>query len=196
MGAVVERVVFCTALIDGGANPDGHRDQDIYLKALRASGSVDHIEHGYYVSRVKSAPLATRDSKGRPQLTTAAWPVVVQQEGLPVHNARFLVSYAYREEKGSDVNVAAHLLLDVLRGDVDAAIVVSNDSDLRYPIEQARLLVPVGTVNPAPTYLAGALRGSSGDGAGRHWWQQLTAADYRAHQLRDPAAGYLRPQGW
>ena len=30
--------------------------------------------------------------------------------------AVFMVSYANREEKGSDVNVAAHLLLDVLAG--------------------------------------------------------------------------------
>jgi hypothetical protein len=29
---------------------------------------------------------------------------------------RFIVSVARREEKGSDVNVAAHLLWDVLRG--------------------------------------------------------------------------------
>jgi hypothetical protein len=34
--------------------------------------------------------------------------------------ATFMVSYAYREEKGSDVNVASHLLLDTLQGAVDA----------------------------------------------------------------------------
>ena len=34
-----------------------------------------------------------------------------------------MVSYANREEKGSDVNVAAHLLLDVLAGAVDGAVV-------------------------------------------------------------------------
>jgi hypothetical protein len=63
-GATVHRVVYCTALIDGATNPSGHADQDVYLKALRGSGSVDHIEHGYHVSRIKAAPLATRDRKG------------------------------------------------------------------------------------------------------------------------------------
>jgi hypothetical protein len=72
-------------------------------------------------------------------LTTADWPVKVQAStGAPVPDARFMVSYAYREEKGSDVNVASHLLLDTLQGVIDAAIVISNDSDLRLPIEQAR----------------------------------------------------------
>jgi hypothetical protein len=47
-----------------------------------------------------------------------------------------MVSYANREEKGSDVNVAAHLLLDVLGGAIDGALVVSNDSDLRFPVQQ------------------------------------------------------------
>jgi hypothetical protein len=44
-----------------------------------------------------------------------------------------MVSHVHREEKGSDVNVGAHLLLDILQGDVEAAIVVSNDSDLSVP---------------------------------------------------------------
>ena len=43
----------------------------------------------------------------------------------PVPDATFMISYVNREEKGSDVNVAAHLLVDVLTGVVDAAVVVS-----------------------------------------------------------------------
>jgi hypothetical protein len=74
--------------------------------------------------------------------------------------------------------------------------VISNDSDLRFPIEQARRRIPVGTVNPSPTYLAGALRGTANDGVGGHWWRQLSVADFKRHQLPDPAAGYARPFGW
>ena len=59
------------------------------------------------------------------------------RRGAPVTGAVFMVSYANREEKGSDVNVAAHLLLDVLGGAVDGALVISDDSDLRFPVEQA-----------------------------------------------------------
>jgi hypothetical protein len=92
--------------------------------------------------------------------------------------------------------MAAHLLLDVLRGDVDGALVISNDSDLRFPVEQARLSVPVGVVNPSRNYLAGDLRGESAAGAGRHWWGRLSAADLKNHQLSDPVGQYCRPAGW
>ncbi len=196
-GATIDRVVYCTARIDGAANPSGHADQDRYLKALVAAGSVDHIEYGTYVARVKTAPLAVKDPHGRPILVGPSWPVMVQDgQGSPVDDAVFMVSYANREEKGSDVNVAAHLLLDVLGGAVDGALVISNDSDLRFPVEQARQHVPVGIVNPSRNYLAGDLRGTSAEGAGRHWWLKLTAADLKSHQLPDPAGRYRRPAGW
>jgi hypothetical protein len=172
-------------------------DQDIYLKALLAAGSVDHIEYGTYVSRVKTAPLAVRDQHGRPVLVSPTWPVMVQDgQGRAVPGAVFMVSYANREEQGSDVNVAAHLLLDVLAGSIDAGLVISNDSDLRLPVEQARLHVPVGVINPTRNYLAGDLRGLASAGAGRHWWARLSAADFRNHQLPEPAGQYRRPAGW
>ena len=189
--------MYCTARIDGASNPSGQADQDVYLKALMAAGSVDHIEYGTYVARVKMAPLATKDLHGRPQLVSPAWPVMIQDGGgAPVTGAVFMVSYANREEKGSDVNVAAHLLLDVLGGAVDGALVISNDSDLRFPVEQARQHVPIGVINPSRNYLAGDLRGTASTGAGRHWWAKLTSGDLKAHQLPDPVGQYWRPAGW
>ena len=196
-GAHVKRVVYCTARIDAVSNPSGQSDQDVYLKALVAAGSVDHIEYGTYVARVKTAPLAVKDPQGRPKLVGPQWPVMIQDgHGGPVRGAVFMVSYANREEKGSDVNVAAHLLLDVLGGAIDGALVISNDSDLRFPVQQARLHIPVGIVNPSPNYLAGDLRGVSSAGVGRHWWTRLTVADLKAHQLTDPAGQYRRPPDW
>jgi hypothetical protein len=199
VGAAVDRVVYCTARTDQATNPSGHIDQDVYLKALRASASVDLIEYGYYVARVKQAPLAVRapGPAGVPQLIRPQWPVMVQDgAGNQLPDSVFLVSYANREEKGSDVNVASHLLVDVLTGSVDAAVVISNDSDLRFPVQFVRTRVPVGVVNPSPNRLAGALRGQASVGVGRHWWHQLAAADLIAHQLPDPAGRYRRPPGW
>jgi hypothetical protein len=195
--ARLDRVVYCTARIDGAANPIGQEEQDVYLQAIRVARSVDLIEFGHYVSRVKRAPLAVADRKGRPQIQQSAWPVMVQdRSGSPILDAKFIVSYAYREEKGSDVNVASHLLLDVLGGAVDAAIVISNDSDLRFPIQQARERVPVGTINPSSGWLAGALKGDPADGVGRHWWHQLTEAEVREHQLPDPCGSFRKPDPW
>jgi hypothetical protein len=49
------------------------------------------------------------------------------------------VAHVYKsEEKGSDVNLATYLLLDAFNDDYEAAVVVSNDSDLMEPIRIAR----------------------------------------------------------
>lgn len=193
----VERIVYCTARISGADNPSGAQDQDVYLKALTEAKAVDHIEYGTYVSRVKRAPMALPDRNGRPVLTRSAAPVLIRdRKDRDVPEAVFMVSHARREEKGSDVNVAAHLLLDILEGTIDAAVVISNDSDLKLPIVEARKRVPVGTVNPSSSFLAGDLRGQPTDGVGNHWWAKLRGADLRAHQLPDPVGPYSKPAGW
>lgn len=193
--AVVDRVVFCTARIDAATNPSGAADQDIYLKALAESSSVSHIEYGNYVARVKQAPLAVKGPMSRqPRLVEADWPVKIQDpDRRPVPGARFMVSYLHQEEKGTDVNVAAHLLRDVLLHRVDAAIVISNDSDLRLAVQEARLHVPVGTVNPRSAYTAGDLRGRPDDGVGRHWWTKLTPQHFTGNQLPNPIGVHVRP---
>ena len=197
--ATLAKVVYCTAVIDAATNASGFHDQDLYLRALQAAGSVDHIEYGTYVARVKQSPLAVRESptNGRPEVVHPQWPIVVQDaHGRPIPDAVFMVSYAHREEKGSDVNVASHLLVDVLSGAVDAAVVVSNDSDLKFPIRYARTKVPIGLFNPTDSATAGALRGEAGEGVGGHWWRTLTADDFRSSQLPDPVQALTRPDGW
>jgi hypothetical protein len=195
--AQVTRVIYCTARVDASDNPSGHADQEAYLNALTAMRSVDEIAFGRYVARVKSLPLAVKEPSGRPRLVRAGWPVMIQDNtGGPVNDARFMVSVAFREEKGSDVNVASHLLIDVLLGKIDAAIVISNDSDLQFPIEQARLRVPVGLINPNSNQTAGALRATPTTGVGRHFWRKLAAKDFTAHQLPNPAGRYRLPMGW
>ncbi len=37
--AHVHRIAYCSARIDQGINPSGHIEQDVYLKALTATGS-------------------------------------------------------------------------------------------------------------------------------------------------------------
>ena len=203
--AAIERVVYCTARIDASTNPSGAADQDVYLKALVASGSVDHIEFGNYIAKVVKRPLAIENMRarpgrpprpGRPVIVHPSWPIMVQRNGVAVPDATFMASVATWEEKGSDVNVASHLLVDVLTGAADAAVVISNDSDLRWPVQEARRRVPVGMVNPGSGYLAGGLSSPATVGPGGHWWRTLQAPDFAAHQLPDPAGGKRRPAGW
>ncbi len=195
-GATITRLVYCTARINGGANPSGAADQDVYLKALLASRSVDHIEYGNYINKVIKRPLATEGRRGRPIPVVPAWPITVQRHGAPLPDATFMASVSTWEKKGSDVNVASHLLLDILTGTIDAAVVISNDSDLRLPVREAWRRVSVGLVNPGSGYTAGDLSTAPDSGSGSHWWRTLATVDYIDHQLPDPATMYTRPLGW
>ena len=90
--ARIDRVVYCTAIVDAASNQSAFTDQDPYLKALLAANAVDHIAYGTYLSRVKYAPLAVRASRrsGNPQLVNPAWPIMVQDNaGNPIPDATF-----------------------------------------------------------------------------------------------------------
>ncbi len=54
------------------------------------------------------------------------------------------------EEKGSDVNIATHLIHDGYQRRYEVAVVITNDSDLREPLRIVRreLGLVVGVINP------------------------------------------------
>jgi uncharacterized LabA/DUF88 family protein len=197
VGAEVVRLVYCTTRVSGATDPKGQQHQYAYLQALQQTAGL-HIEYGYFMENLKRAPLATEDPvNGHPLLTESRWPVMVQDSaGVDVRRARFIVQYLRREEKGSDVNVATHLLLDTVENQIDGAVVVSNDSDLRLPIQEVKTRIPVGLVNPGQRRMAGALRLPADYGVGRHWWLNLTRGDYTSSQLPDRCGKYVKPAGW
>jgi uncharacterized LabA/DUF88 family protein len=194
---VIEPVVYCTARLNARVDPTGYKRQETYLRALIRAASVDRIEYGKFFEKVKTRPVALADRKGRPVVVKARHPVVVKDAGgSDVPDAVFMVTVADREEKGSDVNVACHLLIDTLLDKVDAAIVVSNDSDLALAVSQARERIPVGIVNPTRRPTAGSLKSRPPSCPPEQWEYQLTAADLIVHQLPDPCAGIIKPPTW
>lgn len=64
------------------------------------------------------------------------------------------------EEKGSDVNLAAHLLMDAFEDRFDVAVIVSNDSDLKEPIRlvRDRFGKKIVLLGPKSSRISGALR--------------------------------------
>lgn len=89
--------------------------------------------------------------------------------------------------------MATHLLADVFQKRVDAAIIISNDSDLALPIRIACNQVPIGVINPGTKPLVGALKGTPTDGVGGHWWRRLDPTDLQQCQLPDAVAGISKP---
>lgn len=195
MNAEIVRVVYCTARIAAQpGNPTAPTDQDIYLKALESSGAVDVIELGRYVSGVKQSPLAVKTGGG-PELVRSTWPVQVKDRDFKDSpQAMFMVSHLKNEEKGSDVNVASHLLLDVLTESVEAAIVVSNDSDLSFPVREARKRVPVGVVNGRGGQIAGDLRHPEANS--HHWNRTVRDSDFISSQLPEVVGEVRKPAAW
>ena len=175
--AVIDHVTYCTARIIG--DDEETVRQAAYLRALEVSGSVDRIEYGLFKERYRELPRATRGADGRPV--------------LPAGRLQ-LVGVSIREEKGSDVNLATHLLIDALSGVMDAAIIISNDSDLELPVRETRMLMPVGTISPQGR-VHGSLRARAGAGSG-HWYHTLDLPELLASRLPDPCHGIQRPSGW
>jgi uncharacterized LabA/DUF88 family protein len=129
----VARIYYFTALVH--SRPD-KLDQPVrqaaYLRALRTLPRVE-IVHGTFQSKPVRKPLIEVDGAGKP-ISDAAGPRV---ERLPSGAAR--TAWVLKtEEKGSDVNLAAHLLRDAFGKACECAVIVSNDSDLLTPVKMAR----------------------------------------------------------
>jgi hypothetical protein len=125
----INRIRYFTATVSARPdNPHAPQRQQVYLRALETVPGLS-IHYGHYLSHVTRMPLA----KPRPG------------------GAR-TVEVVKTEEKGSDVNLATFLLLDGFKRDCQVSVVISNDSDLKLPIEvaQRELGLRVGVVNPHP----------------------------------------------
>jgi uncharacterized LabA/DUF88 family protein len=111
----ISQIKYFTALVSARPNDlDQPLRQQLYLRALATLPKVS-VHLGHFLSH---------------QVTMA----LVVPPGQPQKYARVIKT----EEKGSDVNLATHLLHDAHMGRFDVAVVVSNDSDLLEPIRIVR----------------------------------------------------------
>lgn len=123
----VTAIKYFTAKVSARPNdPQQPARQQAYLRALETIPCVT-IVYGHYLSHEVSARLAN------PPVGGSAYVRIIKTE-----------------EKGSDVNLATHLLHDAHMDRFDIAAVISNDSDLLEPIKLVRseLHKQVGVLNP------------------------------------------------
>lgn len=127
-GNNITSIKYFTAQVSARPNdPQQPARQNAYLRALGTIPCVEII-HGHYLSHTMSARLANP----------------------PPNGGSKYVDIIKTEEKGSDVNLATHLLHDAHLDRYDIAVVISNDSDLLAPIKLVRsdLNKMVGILNP------------------------------------------------
>jgi uncharacterized LabA/DUF88 family protein len=120
----VEKVRYYTAPVSGKQNRGTPHRQQIYLNALSSNPRID-IHLGSFISSVKVRELET-----------------------PLADGTTHVRVLNSEEKGSDVNLATHLVHDAWSDHFDIALVLSQDTDLLEPIRlvQTDLRKAVGVV--------------------------------------------------
>lgn len=116
-GDQIKDIHYCTARIRPNPHDlDKHVRQDTYLRALKTLTGL-HLHEGNYSRTTPKMPL----------------------HPVPLPPTKpTLVKVVKNEEKGSDVNLATWLLLDAFDKAFDAAVVITNDSDVAEPIRQVR----------------------------------------------------------
>ena len=158
-GHRVDRLRYFTARVSGIANPGAPARQHAYLQALGTLPEV-RVHMGRFLAKSAWRPLTnlpvadrTIETPAQVRLPAGNHPVEGGQT-LPVgqypvrgsgKKKRRRASKPARdaviaevhvlEEKGSDVNLGAHLLNDAWKGLFDAAVVISNDTDMVTPMQ-------------------------------------------------------------
>lgn len=157
---VVEKLKYYTARVSGATDRDQPRRQHIYLNALLTIPEIE-IFFGQFLAKALWRPLlnlpvgdrAIQYGGGQTTFTPGSHTVGPdpdiygnEPESLPIgkygkgNKGRTPASDAIKarvhamEEKGSDVNLASHLIHDGWGGRYEAAVVISNDTDLVEPI--------------------------------------------------------------
>ena len=174
-------IKYYTARVSGRIDPKAPARQQLYLEALRTLPEIT-IHLGTFLSSQKFAGLV-KPPEFRPRITLPEpWPAVVKVIKV--------------EEKGSDVNLASHLLLDAFQNNFDVAAVLSNDSDLVEPIrivtgilgKPVGLLSPVDNPNPELRRVSSFIRRIS--------LSDLAAAQFSSPLLRADGSKLNKPTSW
>ncbi len=129
----IVKIKYYTARVSARPGDPGQPvRQQAFLRALQTIPNLE-IVYGQFLQSKISMPLAKPKPRG----------------------PRF-VTVIKTEEKGSDVNIAAHMVHDAHLGLYETAVIVSNDSDLVEPVKIVRyeLNKGVGMLNPhkRPSY--------------------------------------------
>jgi len=151
--------IFTANVNNTPSDPTQSLRQQIYFRALATTGVAVHLglftTHDKWQPLVNSFPTAsiptwtigTIPKPGRTDAVIGIMPDGTQCARVKVTN-----------EKGTDVTLGAHLLIDAFEKKFEQAIVVSNDSDLAIPVQYVnssiglpvQILHPSRTASPAP----------------------------------------------
>ena len=168
----IQKIKYFTARVKSRHNdPNLPVRQQIYLRALRTLPNIE-IFFGHFLTKEITMPRA----------------------GCPPNSQQF-VNVIKTEEKGSDVNLATHLLSDGYTGKIDVAVLVTNDSDLLEPVRiiSEELNLAVGIINPHEIQSRALVRHASFVKKIR---KGVLSASQFPNNLRDAKGKFHKPRTW
>lgn len=169
----ITKIKYFTAIVSARPN-DPHKPtrQQAYLRALRTLPNLEIV-------------LGTFLTHNVTMLVAGSLPNVSQY-----------VTVVRTEEKGSDVNIAAHLINDGYKAAYEVAVLITNDSDLAEPVRIVRqdMQKPIGIVNPHNQHPSRSLVQYAS--FVKQVRQGLLAASQFPDQLRDGIGDFHKPTGW
>lgn len=165
------KVKYFTARVSGVPSDQSKpQRQDVYLRALQRFRPEVEVHFGHFLGHRVRAPLA-QPLGGR-------------------HTAEVVKT----EEKGSDVNLAVHLLNDRWLDSYDCGVVVSNDSDIAEAMRLVREQhgKRIGLVTPRTRKPSQQLKKHA------DFVRRIRANGLRHSQLPDPIPGTTirKPAAW
>ena len=164
----IQKIKYFTARIYGRDDPGKRTRQAFYWRALRTFSHIEIIEGNFQTNKARM-PLVSP-----PPNTVEVWKT---------------------EEKGSDVNLAVHLLNDAYKKDYEVAIVVSNDSDfgeaIRIVTEELSLKVGLCFPGTRPSVILKKYATFVGQIRKSHLAKSLLP-----NQLHDAAGMFFKPPTW
>jgi len=217
-GCTVDRVNYFTARVSGASKPGASHRQHAYLSALNTLPLVT-VHFGSFLAKTAWRPLTNLPVADK-RIDTPT-PVELPAGNHPVSGSQILPVGSYptdtrgkkkrrkrnralpdaliaevytMEEKGSDVNLAAHLLNDAWRGLFDMATVISNDTDLITPIRLVTIerKKPVLVVCPGRWQMAPKLKNAAT--YGRHIHRAMLKAAQFPERI--PGTTISKPEDW
>jgi len=190
----IQKVKYFSAKIKPQPDdPDARNRQEVYFRALRTLHPDLSIYEGHFLRKKNRMALVwPSDSWWRRRLLAAALGERrILEPGTPK------VRVWKTEEKGSDVNLASHLIADAYEGNFDMAAVLSNDGDLEHPLRLVRERgQPVALFNAAPfRHERLAPKGAAGSSYKRIRAGALSASQF-PKEMVDSKGRFHRPEGW
>ncbi len=165
------QIKYFTALVSGKHNPQKPIKQQTFLRALKTYIPEIEIYFGHFLTHEVYAPLVQ-----------------------PINNKK-TAKIIKTEEKGSDVNIAVHLLNDAWLDNYDCAVVVSNDSDLAESMRLVRQHHPqkiLGLIMPGKGHPSKELMQHA------NFIKRVRSGVLKNSQLPSPIPGtkIYKPIGW